>query len=163
MSFLKQFFGVREQPVSVEQVAPVKEVCQFTEDSGDCSLVQQLKQKQAEKRDVDAKIKSYESTGAETVPYFLRFLVSMEQQGLEMERNFARSCYDSRIYYDFHHRCGTARLEEVLCRIPDNEINLMFEELRSLKNKAQVVGEYWAISKKLGEEISELKIKLVIE
>lgn len=163
MSFLKQFFGVRKQPVSVEQVEPIKEVCQFTENSGECSLVQQLKQKQAEKRDVDTKIKSYESAGAETVPYFLRFLVSMEQQGLEMERNFSRAYYDSRIYYDFQNRCGTARLEEVLCGMSDNEMNLMFEELRNLKNKAQVVGEYRAMSKKLGEEISELKTKLGIE
>lgn len=163
MNFLKQFFGVHEPPAPVEPVAPVREVCQFTVDTGDCSLIQQLKQKQADKRELDAKIKAFESARLENVTHFVTFLMAMERIGFEMERDYSRSFYNSAIYHYFQHRGGTAKLEDILCDTTDNELNLMFEELRNLRNKAAIISEYRAKSSQLYDEIAELKTKLGIE
>ena len=163
MNILKQFFGVHEPPAPSEPAPPVREVCQFTVDVGDCSLIQQLKQKQAEKRELDAKVKSFESARLEHVTHFMTFLIEMERLGFEMKRDSSRSFYSSSIYHYFQHRGGVTRLEDILCGTTDNELNLMFEELRNLRNKVAIISELRAKSSQLYDEIAELKTKLGIE
>ena len=58
MNFLKQFFGRAVQ--EAQELDAVMASCQFESSTNDCSLVQQLKQKQTEKREMDAKIKDFE-------------------------------------------------------------------------------------------------------
>ena len=163
MNFLKQFFGVHEPHAPAEPVTPVREVCEFAIDVGDCSLIQQLKQKQADKRELDAKIKAFESARLEHITHFVTFLMAMERLGFEMERDYSRSFYNSSIYHYFQYRGGVTKLEDILCDMTDNGLNLMFDELRNLRNKAAIISEYRAKSSQLYDEIAELKTKLGIE
>ena len=163
MSFLKQFFGSSKPVIPEEPVEPVREVCQFTIDAGDCSLIQQLKQKQSEKRELDAKIKSFDDDGISNIPHFVEFLMDMERQGFEMERDLKFTFYGSRIYYEFVRRFGVRKLEGLLGQTTDEEIRLMFEELSNLKHKSKVISELREKSARLDKEVAELKTKLGIE
>lgn len=137
--------------------------CQFESGNNDCTLVQQLKQKQSEKRELDAKIRSFEEARLENVTHFVTFLIEMERHGFEMELDYRRSYYHSTIYHFFQYRGGTAKLEDLLSGTTDNELNLIFEELRNLRDKAKIISELRSKSCQLDDEISELKTKLGIE
>lgn len=137
--------------------------CQFESSNNDCSLVQQLKQKQAEKREVDAKIKDFETSQPARVLRFMSFLMEMERHGFEMGCHHHHLEYGSYIYYHFQHRCGTGKLEDMLGGMSDAELNMMFEELKALKHRAKIVGELQSQAHQLDDEISELKTKLGIE
>lgn len=160
MNFLKQFFGRAVQ--EAQEFDAVMASCQFESSNNDCSLVQQLKQKQAEKREVDAKIKDFETSKPAMVLRFKSFLMEMERHGFEMGCNHRRD-YGSCIYHHFQHRCGVWKLEDVLGRMSDAELNMMFEELKALKHRAKIVGELQSQAQQLSDEISELKTKLGIE
>ncbi len=160
MSFLKQFFGMAVQ--EAQEFDSVMASCRFESSNNDCSLVQQLKQKQAEKREVDAKIKDFETSQPAMVLRFKSFLMEMERQGFEMGCHH-RLEFGSCIYYHFQHRCGTGKLEDMLGGMPDAELNMMFEELKALKHRAKIVGELQSQAQQLSDEISELKTKLGIE
>lgn len=160
MSFLKQFFG-SSKPATPETT--VIEVCQFTVEDGECSLVQQLKQKQTEKRKMDAKIKDFETSQPANVLRFMSFLMDMERHGFEMGCHHHHLEYGSYIYNHFKHRYGVGKLEDVLGGMSDTELNMMFEELKALKHRAKTVGELRSQANQLSDEISELKTKLGIE
>ena len=158
MGFLKQFFGRAVQ--EAQEFDAVMASCQFESSNNDCSLVQQLKQKQAEKREVDAKIKDFETSKPAMVLRFKSFLMEMERHGFEMGcHHRIGSC----IYHHFQHLRGVWKLEDVLGRMSDAELNMMFEELKALKHRAKIVGELQSQAQQLSDEISELKTKLGIE
>lgn len=160
MSFLKQFFGRAVQ--EAQEFDAVMASCQFESSNNDCSLVQQLKQKQAEKREVEAKIKDFETSHPAMVLRFKAFLMEMERHGFEMGCHHHLE-FGSCVYHYFQHRCGVGRLEDVLGRMSDAELNMIFEELRALKHRAQIFGELRSQANQLSDEIDELKTKLGIE
>ena len=161
MSFLKQFFGRAIQEAQEFDAAMAS--CQFESNNNDCSLVQQLKQKQAEKREADAKIKDFETARPASVLRFLAFLMEMERHGFEMGYYHRHLEYGPCIHHHFQHRCGAGKLEDMLGRMSDAELNMMFEELKALKHRAKIVGELQSQTQQLSDEISELKTKLGIE
>ena len=160
MSFLKQFFGRAVQ--EAQEFDAVMASCQFESSNNDCSLVQQLKQKQAEKREVEAKIKDFETSHPAMVLRFEAFLMEMERHGFEMGCHHHLE-FGSRIYHYFKHRCGVWKLEDVLGRMSDAELNMIFEELRALKHRSKFFGELRSQANQLSDEIDELKTKLGIE
>ena len=160
MNFLKQFFGRAVQ--EAQEFDAVMTSCQFESSNNDCSLVQQLKQKQAEKREMDAKIKDFETSHPAMVLRFEAFLMEMERHGFEMGCHHHLE-FGSRIYHYFQHRCGVWKLEDVLGRMSDAELNMIFEELRALKHRTKLFGELRSQANQLSNEIDELKTKLGIE
>lgn len=160
MSFLKQFFGRAIQ--EAQEFDAVMASCQFESSNNDCSLIQQLKQKQDEKREVDAKIKDFETSHPAMVLRFKAFLMEMERHGFEMGCHH-RLEFGSCIYHYFQHRCGVWKLEDVLGRMSDAELNMIFEELRTLKHRAKIFGELQSQASQISDEITELKTKLGIE
>ena len=163
MSFLKEFFG-ESKPSGLEEFAnQMQDMCRHESNTNDCSLVQQLKQKQAEKRELDAKIKNFNDDGISNIPHFVEFLMDMERQGFQMERDQKLTFYGSRIYYEFVRRFGVGKLEVLLAQTTDEELRLMFEELSNLKHKSKVISGLRENSARLGREITELKAKLGIE
>ena len=160
MNFLKQFFGRAVQ--EAQELDAVMASCQFESSNNDCSLVQLLKQKQAEKREMDAKIKDFETSHPAMVLRFEAFLMEMERHGFEMGCHHHLE-FGSRIYHYFQHRCGVWKLEDVLGRMSDAELNMIFEELRALKHRTKIFGELRYQANQLRDEIDELKTKLGIE
>lgn len=160
MNFLKQFFGMAVQ--EAQEFDAVMASCQFESSNNDCSLVQQLKQKQAEKREVEAKIKDFETSHPAMALRFEAFLMEMERYGFEMGCHH-RLEFGSCIHHYFQHRCGVWKLKDVLSRMSDAELNMIFEELRALKHRAKIFGELRSQANQLSDEIDELKTKLGIE
>lgn len=86
----------------------------------------------------------------------------MERHGFEMGCHHHLE-FGSRIYHYFQHRCGVWKLEDVLGRMSDAELNMIFEELRALKHRTKIFGELRSQANQLSDEIDELKTKLGIE
>ena len=158
MSFLKQFFGSSNPTPS--EVA-VREVCQFTIEDGECSLVQQLKQKQAEKRELDAKIKSLKEPAGLCLEKFIMFLGSMENCGFEMNRSYRWP--KSTIRRELSTEYGLRKFQDIVGRMTDNQLEGMFQELRDIKHKDGIISNLYQQSVLLAGEIDELKAKLGIE
>ena len=158
MNFLKQFFG-SSNPAPSDTTG--KEVCQFTIEDGECSLVQQLKQKQAEKRELDTRIKNFEEPVEPYLRMFTMFLGSMENCGFEMNTGY-RSLKSS-IRRELSTVYGLCKLQGIIGRMTDTQLEDMFQELREIKYKERIVSNLKQQSASLGGEIAELKTKLGIE
>lgn len=158
MSFLKQFFGSSK---TIPSEITVREVCQFTIEDGECSLVQQLKQKQAEKRELDAKIKSLREPAGLRLGKFIIFLVSMESRGFEMTRGYHWP--KSTIRRELSSEYGLCKFQDIVGRMTDDQLEGMFQELRDIKHKDGIISDLQQRAVLLGEEIAELKTKLGIE
>ena len=131
--------------------------------TGDCNLIQRLKELQAQKREADNKIEAYTKNSTNIVSKFIMFLKSLEKQG----------CFDyckSSFIYEFtsgiqvhFDQWGTSKLEQVLDSFSTNDIQTLCDELKMLSYKKSVIDEQSEISKKLGAEIKEIKDTLGIE
>lgn len=166
MGFLKRFFGSAvEQAESVDAAITT---CQFESSNKECSLVQQLKDKQTQKRAVDNKIKSYDECSRENIASFFNLLVKMEKSGFEMgTHSYHPSLYGggdcSRISSSFEHRFGVTKLEGILASMRDEEVSAIGTELNALKAKAIVLSDMRYQSEELGKEIATIKAQLGIE
>lgn len=158
MNFLKQFFG-SSNPAPSDTTG--KEVCQFTIEDGECSLVQQLKQKQAEKRELDEKIKSLVEPAGLCLEKFIMFLGSMENCGFEMNKGYHG--FRSTIRRELSTEYGLRKFQDIVGRMTDNQLEGMFQELRTIKHKDGIISNLRQQSILLSGEIDELKAKLGIE
>lgn len=162
MGFLKRFFG-RQEP----QIPDTPATCQFKSSNKDCSLVQQLKDKQTEKRAIDNRIKSYDDHSANNILSFFLLLVKMEKKGIEMTKYdrdypFMVSNYSS-ITECFESKFGVVKLEEILDEMSDESVAAIGIELNALKARASVLGNLRRQSAELGKEIMAIKAHLGIE
>lgn len=142
-------------------------ICEFESNTNDCSLVQQLKEKQTMKRIVDADIKAYNNHSNATIQKFWHFLITLEKNGFKMNSNSnsyrmfpVQEKSDIRDIFIIE---GTYRLERVLDSFTLDDINDIFNELMALKQKTIVIEEKQAVSKALVKDIDDIKTKLGIE
>ena len=165
MSFLKRFFGYAVE--QAQEVDAVLATCQFESGNKDCSLVQQLKDKQTQKRAIDNKIKSYDNHSTNTVTNFFLLLVELEKNGVEMSRYdrsypFMRSDYS--LFKDSADRhFFVAKLEKVLDEMSESGVAAIGEELNALKTRAAILCDLRRQSAELGKEIATIKAQLGIE
>lgn len=165
MGFLKRLFGYAVE--QVEAVDAAMATCQFESDNKDCSLVQQLKDRQTRKRAIDSKIKSYDDHSVNNITNFFLLLVKMEEKGIQMDKydydyQF-RVSKRSSIGECFERKCGMARLEEALDEMSENCVALISSELNAIKTRAAVLGELRSQSAELEKEILAIKAQLGIE
>lgn len=165
MGFLKRFFGsVVEQ---AQEVDAVLATCQFESGNKDCSLVQQLKDKQTQKRAIDNKIKSYDLHSADNIRNFFLLLYKMEAKGIEMtkyDRGYPFMVSNHSSVTDcFERSFGMARLEEALDEIAEEGVAAIGEELNTLKKRALILCDLRSQSAELGKEIAQIKAQLGIE
>ena len=132
--------------------------------SGDCNLIQILKELQAQKREADSKIDAYTKHSKDVVSNFIMFLAALEEQGcfrLCKSSSFSRElsginlCFDSEI--------GMLYLENVLKNYSIDDIQILCDELKALSYKKRTIDEQRKISNKLGAEIKQIKDSLGIE
>ena len=165
MSFLKRFFGSAVEQVQELDAAMVS--CQFESSNKDCSLVQQLKDKQTQKRAIDNKIRSYDDHSTNTVTNFFLLLVELEKEGVEMTR-YDRSYPFMVSNYSAFKDCAdrhffTVKLEKVLDAMPESGVAAIGEELNALKTRATILCDLRRQSAELGKEIATIKAQLGIE
>lgn len=165
MGFLKRFFGYAVE--QAQEVDTALATCQFESGNKDCSLVQQLKDKQTQKRAIDNKIKSYDLHSADNIRNFFLLLVKMEEKGIQMDKYDYdypfRASMRSSIGECFERKFGMARLEEALDEISEEGVAAIGEELNALKKRAIILCDLRSKSAELGKEITNIKAMLGIE
>ena len=145
--------------------------CMLEGENNDCSLIRNLKDKQAEKREVDSKIKSLEFREPVILPTFVSLLTKMENAGFHMSkirRNIDNVWYDSHGYDGdivkaFNTPSGIGRFEYVISMMTEDEINKIHEELIFIKNRSENLSSLRAKSSGLDAEIITIKAQLGIE
>lgn len=165
MNLIKRFFGYAVE--QAQEVDTALTTCQFESSNKDCSLVQQLKDKQTQKRAIDNKIRSYDTHSKEVVVNLFLFLVELEKEGVEITRYDRRYPYMSSDYSALKDSADrhffVARLEKVLDRMSESGVAAIGEELNSLKARATILCDLRAQSAELGKEIAAIKAQLGIE
>lgn len=172
MGFLKRLFcnavdTAREFDEAVVYIN-AEPKCMLEGDNNDCSLIRKLKDKQAEKREVDSKIKSLEFREPVILHTFVSLLTKMENAGFYMGKTNSRVWYDSHGYNDdiakeFSTSCGIGRFEHVINMMTEDEINKIHEELVFVKNRSETLSSLRAKSSSLDMEIITIKSQLGIE
>lgn len=173
---LMDWLNGKPRTAAVATEAKVKRVCDFESSTNDCSLVQQLKDKQAKKREIDASIKSYDDHSGVNVEKFLALLLRMEEGGFQM--GWVSSHYPSWtlghetlsdenkrswIARSFNDLFGVCRLETILDEMSNEDVIAIGEELKALKRRADIVCDLRRQSDSLSVEIATIKIQLGIE
>ena len=165
MGFFKRLFGSAVEQTQEFDVAMAS--CQFESDNKDCSLVQQLKDRQTRKRAIDNKIRSYDDRSVNNITNFFLLLVKMEEKGIQMDKYDGdypfRTSKRSSINECFERRCGMARLEDAIDELPENCVALIGSELNAIKTRAKILGELRSQSAELEKEILAIKAQLGIE
>lgn len=162
------FFHIFTEMFNNQEDAPMfkpmlKSECQHVDSTGECSLIQRLKELQAQKKEVDKQIKDYERNSCSMADNFIKLLVEMEKSGCFVYCNDrVWRDYNSgvRKHFEYH---GTSHLEHALGSFSANGIQLMLNELKDLSNKITIITEKRELSNKLAEEIKEIKDTLGIE
>lgn len=165
MSFLKRLFC---SPVEqAREVDAALSKCQLEGSSNDCSLIKQLQVKQAQKRDVDAKIESYKDRSQVNITQLIELLSEMEKKWFEMcnyNRHYPFGGHTrSSIGECFKYSFGTMMLETILDGMSESDVEQIGHELKSLKTRASIVCDLRRQSTELNTEIATIKSQLGIE
>lgn len=163
MGFIKRIFQRASETAQDFDSA----VCEFMGTNESCSLMQQLRDKQAEKREIDNKIKSFEQSEPVVLEKFIDLLLRLEKASFEMGVDYQSyhkpGVYNSRIKDTFNGYYGIQRFEGVIDQVPDTDIDAIYIELKAVKNRASVLSGFRQQSSVLAEEIEKVKDQLGIE
>ena len=138
-----------------------KFICKYEGNTNECSLIKELKSKQAMKKTIEDCIKSYDNHSNTNVENIWRFLATLEKNGFRMNSD-AHSYNSSDINEMFIHE-GTYRLEHALNYFSLTDIDNIANELKALKQNTIIVREKKAVLKALEDDIADIKNKLGIE
>lgn len=165
MSFLKRFFCYAVE--QAQEVDTALATCQFESSNKDCSIVQQLRDKQEQKKEVDAKIKAFEQHEPVVVDKFIELLLNLERNNFEMGIDYRSyhmpGAYNSRIKDTFHGCWGVQKFEGVIDQTTEADIDAIHAELKAVKNRVNILSGLRSQSSALAEEIKQLKDQLGIE
>ena len=148
----------------------IENVCRHESDTNDCNLVQQLKEKQSALRTIENDIKAYSTYDLSIVQQTKSFLQSLESCGLKMDKYYRQSLYwfdkekddCGAVGYMFEHY-GAPIIEKALYDFSLEDIDNIFNELKSLKQKTMILEEKEAAASALRQDIANIKMKLGIE
>jgi hypothetical protein len=145
-------------------------VCRHESDTNDCNLVQQLKEKQSALRTIENDIKAYSKYDLSIVQQTKSFLKSLESCGLKMDKYYRQSLYwfdkekdDCGAVSSMFEHYGAQIIEKALYDFSLEDINNIFNELKSLKQKTMILEEKEAAASALRQDIANIKMKLGIE
>lgn len=162
------FFHIFTEMFNNQEDAPMlesmfKSECQHVDSTGECSLIQKLKELQTQKKEVDKQIKEYERNSCSMADNFINLLAEMEKAGCFIYCNDrVWRDYNSgvRKHFEYH---GTSHLEYALGSFSENSVQLICNEIKDLSNKVNIIAEKRELSNKLAEKIKDIKDKLGIE
>lgn len=167
MRFLRRLFREREPVEQAQKLDIAMTSCQFESSNNDCSLIQQLKDKQEKKREVDGKITSFEMYEPVVLEKFMEFLFKLERDGFEMGTEFRShhtpSAYGSKIKDTFTISYGVQRFQGVIDQTTEADIDAIYTELKTIKNRVNILRGLHRESSALSDEIKKIKSQLGIE
>ena len=141
--------------------------CRFESDNKDCSLVQQLKDKQAKKSEIDGRIKSFEEHEPVVLEKFIEFLLKLEENYFEMGKGYRSyrmpNTFGSKINDTFRGYYGIQRFMSVIDQTTETDIDAIYTELKTMKSRSNVLGDLHQQSSALADEIKKIKDQLGIE
>lgn len=144
--------------------------CTNESSTSDCNLVQQLKEKQAEKKQIELAIHDYKSELATIdIPTVVQFLLKLEDGGIVLKHNsrpLFSSTYHETSYNPSEIRTtlshiGTGKIKAVLVEF--NNVDKMCTEIKALQAKANMLADMQKRSMELDDEIDQIKAVLGIE
>ena len=157
MGFFKRLFGSAVKQAQEFDAAMAS--CRFESSNNDCSLVQQLKDKQEQKRNLEKEIKDYATNSPAVVTNLCKFLKELEQSGFHMDSRFGRSCLE----YSMGSSMGMVLIERALCQMTDGDVRGIGEELCAIRDRRQTISEKEASLAVICADIAIIKTQLGIE
>ena len=137
-------------------------ICKYESATNDCSLIQQLKEKQAEARVIESEIKSYDKDDLSIISHVIDFLRTLEQYGFRMN-DFKAFGYSEDVDRMFVHYNEVSILERALYNMSTSDIDSIANELKSLKQKTVTLEEKNSALEAVNKDIANIKTRLGIE
>lgn len=157
MGFFKRLLGSAVKQAQEFDAAMAS--CQFESSNNDCSLVQQLKDKQEQKRNLEKEIKDYATNSPAVVTNLSKFLKELEQTGFHMDNRFGRSCLE----YSMGSSMGMVLIERALCQMTDEGVRGIGEELCAIRDRRKTIAAKEASLAVICADIAIIKTQLGIE
>lgn len=157
------FFHIFTEMFNNQEDAPVfEQECKHVNSTGECSLIQRLKELQAQKKEVDKQIKEYKGNNRILANNFIKLLAELERNGCFEYCNYRNRWTDSgvRQYFEYH---NVSALEHALHSFSKNDIQSICNEIKQLSDKANIIAEKQELSNNLADQIKAIKDTLGIE
>lgn len=164
MRWIKQFFYKAVK--SAQDADEALDSCKLQSSNNDCSLIRQLKDKQLQKRAIDKKIKEFVNDEQSIMDNFIELLMLIEGNNFEMggDRSSHHAwAHNSKLRFHLAHCEGVKRLMDVISQMPGESIDAIHNELKSIKNRATILGDLKRQSQALEIDIRQIKVQLGIE
>lgn len=126
--------------------------CTCDKDNEHCDLILQLRNCQDFKKRIEDEIKMLDD-GRELLNYTINFLKKLEENGLHMSRINSYMNYDASIYV----------IKDTIDNYSSDDIFRITEELKTYRNKVDIICEKQRTLKLVKDDIKNIKIKLGIE
>ncbi len=146
-------FGKFKNKTNAEQTEYTITPCIYGKDSEHCDLIIQLRKCQDLRKEIKEQIEYLSKGGYESLSYFMNFLVKLEDNGFKM--NGFNSCVTS--YTD------KLILERTINEYSSADMWRITEELKTYRNKKDIICEKQRALKAVEDDISNIKFKLGIE
>ena len=138
--------------------------CRHISNSGECDLIQKLKELQAMKKEVDQQIAAYEKCDCSMITKFVDFMVALHEDRNALPyydwHSFGSYSNKIRDHYNYH---NVSILERPLSEFTESDIEEICNELKLVKKRTEVLCEKRELSQKLAAQIKEVKDTLGIE
>lgn len=129
--------------------------CACEENNEHCDLIFQLRKKQALRKDIKDEISALNKDNSEPIFNFVDFLKTLERAGYVMDRNTRYST----VFYE----ANIDILRHIINGYSSADIFRITEELKTCKNKENIICEKQRALKAVEDDIKNIKIKLGIE
>lgn len=141
---------------NAESTKNVKEVvvpCVCDGDNEHCDLILQLRKYQDLRKEIKDEIEILNKSGQESLAHTIRFLEELEANGFHMNRLDRWVNCESNIFI----------LEAIIDKHSSGDIFRMAEELKTYRNKTDIICEKQRALKAVEDDIKKIKSKLGIE
>ncbi len=126
--------------------------CVYGGDSEHCDLIIQLRKCQDLRKEIKNQIDCLSSDSHKSLDYFIQFLKKLENNGFRMNGNNIVDCC--------HNKCV---LEHTINEYSSADIWRITEELKTHRNKEDIISEKQRTLKAVEDDIANIKFKLGIE
>lgn len=152
--FKRLFKKNTESTVNTEEIVVP---CNCDGENEYCDLVLRLRECQSLKNEIEKEVEMLRNNDLELIQYFINFLQKLEDNGLYLNKH--NKWFDN--YYDSYMLFSI--IENTISEYSSAYIYRMTEELKTCKNKADIICEKQRALRAVEDSIKDIKSKLGIE